>query len=40
MNRKSRSVVVLVTFVVLVVAAWAGSGALWKMFLAMHGIHH
>jgi hypothetical protein len=37
MTTKSKSIAVVVTFVVLVVAVWAGSGTLYRMLLAMHG---
>jgi hypothetical protein len=39
MTTKSKSIAVAVTFAVLIIAAWAGSGMLWKMFLRMHGMH-
>jgi hypothetical protein len=40
MQTKTRSIVVAVVFVVMVIAVWAGGPALWRMFLAMHGVHH
>jgi hypothetical protein len=39
MSTKTKSVVTVITFIVLIIALWAGGGTLWRMLLAMHGVH-
>lgn len=39
MQSKTKSIVLIVVFVALVIGVWAGGPALYRMFLAMHGIH-
>jgi hypothetical protein len=40
MSNRTKTVAYLVAFAAVVIAVWAGAGPLWRMLLAMHGIHH
>lgn len=40
MSRKTGSWIFLaVVLLIVIVAVWLGGGALWRLFLAMHGRH-
>lgn len=39
MNDKRKALFVLGAAAVLALAVWFGGGALWRLLLAMHGIH-
>jgi hypothetical protein len=39
MNR-TKTITYLVVIAAAVIAVWAGAGPLWRLLLAMHGIHH
>lgn len=39
MNERMKTVVYLAVAAAVVIAVWAGSGPLWRLLLAMHGIH-
>lgn len=40
MQKKTRPLVVAVIFVAIIIAIWTSGPALWRMFLAMHGVRH
>jgi hypothetical protein len=39
MNSRTKTVTYLAVIAAAVVAVWAGAGPLWRLLLAMHGIH-